>query len=283
MSDRVALIGVGAMGQALLHRLRAAGKEVRAFDASPAALQAAREGGATAAASPADAAHGAAYVHVIVASDDQTIEVTLAPDGVLAEAAAGTLVFLHGTILPATTQRIAEAAARKSVVVLDAPIAAVPKRLEQGDAAFLLGGPPALVEKARGYLLQLGAAVHHFGPLGAGNVAKLARALINAGERVLMAEMLAMLEAAGIDPRQFLEIERAAGRPSTLAQWDKNFVIENGHARHRPATNLFNKDVMLAAKLAEAYGLDAPLTQGAARTSARWVREWATLAGNSAR
>lgn len=277
MPDRVALIGVGAMGQALLSRLRAAGNEVRAYDVSPAALQAARDGGATVAVSPADAARGAAYVHVIVASDEQTMQVTLGPDGVSAEAAPGTLVFLHGTILPATTQRIAEAAAKNAVDVLDAPIAAVPKRLEKGEAAFLVGGPPALVEKARGYLMQLGEAVHHFGPLGAGNVAKLARALINAGERVLLAEVLAILEAAGIDLRQFLEIERAADRPSTLALWDKNFVIEHGHARHRLATNLFNKDVMLAAELSQLYGVDAPLSQGAARTAARWVQEWAKL------
>lgn len=278
MSDRVALIGVGAMGQALLHRLRTAGKQVRAYDASPEALQAAREGGASAAASPADAAQGAAYVHVLVASDDQTIEVTLAPDGVLAEAAAGTLMLLHGTILPATTQRIAEAAAEKSVDVLDAPIAAVPNRLAQGSATFLLGGPPALVEKARGHLLQLGEAVHHFGPLGAGNVAKIARALINAGERVLLSEVLAILEAGGIDQRQFMAHELAAAR-SNLARWDRNFIIEDGHARHRPATNLFNKDVMLAAKLAETYEIDAPLTRGAARTAARWVQEWAKLPG----
>ena len=275
MPDQVAVIGVGAMGRALLARLRAAGKEVFAFDVAPAAQQAAREGGATVAASAAEAARGAACVHVIVASDEQTLDATLGADGVLKIAAPGTLIFLHGTILPDTTQRIAQAAAKNNVDVIDAPIAAVPSRLQAGEAVFLVGGPAALIEKARPYLLQLGEAVHHFGPLGAGNVVKLARALMNAGERVLLSEVLAILTAGGIDPRQFLEIESAENRPSNLARWKKNFAIANGEARHRPATNLFNKDVMLAAKLAELYGLDAPMSQGAAATAKQWVEAWA--------
>ena len=274
MPKQVALIGVGAMGRALLSRLRTAGKEVHAYDIMPAAQQAAREGGAVVMPSPAAASRNAEYVHVVVASDDQTTEAMLGADGVLATAPPGTLVLLHSTVLPTTTRRIAEAAAKSNVDVIDAPITAVPRQLEAGKAAFMVGGPQSLIDKVHGYLLQLGEDVHHYGPLGAGNVAKLARAMLNAGERVLIAEVLAIVEAGGLDPRQFLQIENAAGRPSKLSLWEDIFIIENGHARHRPATNLFNKDVLLAAKLAESYELDAPMSQGAARTAKRWVAEW---------
>lgn len=67
MSDRVALIGVGAMGCALLVRLRAAGKEVQAYDVAPVGLQDARSGGTIAFALAAAAAHTAVYVHVLLA------------------------------------------------------------------------------------------------------------------------------------------------------------------------------------------------------------------------
>ena len=277
MTDYAALIGVGAMGRALLSRLRAAGLVVQAYDISSAALLQASAGGATAMPSPAAAARKAASVHVMVASDEQTVQAVLGAEGVLAGAAPGTLVLLHGTILPQTTQRIAEQAARSGIDVMDAPITSVPRELEVGKAAFMVGGPKALVDGARDYLLKLGDDVHHYGPLGAGNTAKLARALLNAGERVLLAEVLAIVEAGGLDPRQFLQIEGSAGRPSKLSLWQDIFIIENGHARHRPATNLFNKDVLLAAQLAESQGLDAPLSQGAARTARQWVREWANL------
>lgn len=274
MPEQVALIGVGAMGRALLSRLSTAGKEVLAYDIAPAAQQAARDGGAVVMPSPAAASRNAYYVHVMVASDEQTTQAVLGAGGVLETATPGTLVLLHSTVLPTTTRRIAEAAAKINVDVIDAPITAVPRQLEAGKAAFMVGGPQALIDKVRGYLLQLGDGVHHYGPLGAGNVAKLARAMLNAGERVLIAEVLAIVEAGGLDPRQFLQIENAAGRPSKLSLWEDIFIIENGHARHRPATNLFNKDVQLAAKLAESYDLDAPMSQGAARTAKQWVKEW---------
>ena len=277
MPEQVALIGVGAMGRALLWRLRTAGKEVQAYDITPAAQQAARDGGALVMPSPAATCHNAEYVHVMVASDDQTTQTVLGADGVLETAAPGTLVLLHGTVLPTTTRRIAEVAAKSRVEVIDAPITAVPKQLEAGKAAFMLGGPQALIDKVRDYLLQLGDGVHHYGPLGAGNVAKLARAMLNAGERVLIAEVLALVEAGGLDPRQFLQIENAAGRPSKLSLWEDIFIFENGHARHRPATNLFNKDVLLAAKLAKSYEVNAPMSQGAAQTAKQWVAEWAKL------
>jgi 3-hydroxyisobutyrate dehydrogenase-like beta-hydroxyacid dehydrogenase len=278
MSNPVGLIGVGAMGRALLGRLRAAGRAVQAYDVAEPAQRAARDGGATLVASPAAAARGVALVHVIVVTDEQVIDAMTGRDGVLAGAAPGTLVLLHSTILPMTTERVAAAAAAQKVDVVDAPISAVPRRLEAGHGVFLLGGPQAPVDAARGHLLQLGEAVHHFGPLGAGNVAKLAKNLLSAGERIMLAEVLDLVAAGGLDLRQFLELERTTRAKPQAAEWERNFVIEDGHARHRPATNLFNKDVMLAAKLSQAYGLDAPLMQGAARTAARWVQDWAKRA-----
>ena len=56
MFERVGLIGVGAMGQALLHRLRLSHVAVQAYDIAPACLEKAREMGATPVASAAAAA-----------------------------------------------------------------------------------------------------------------------------------------------------------------------------------------------------------------------------------
>jgi 3-hydroxyisobutyrate dehydrogenase-like beta-hydroxyacid dehydrogenase len=90
----------------------------------------------------------------------------------------------------------------------------------------------------------------------------------------VLAEALAIVEAGGLDPEQFLNVLRKVGSPLPADRWEEIFVIKNGHAWHRPSTNLFRKDVGLAAKLAQAYHVDAPLTQGAAQTALRWVKEW---------
>jgi 3-hydroxyisobutyrate dehydrogenase len=274
MTDTVALIGVGAMGRALLARLRLAGKAVRAFDVAEAGRAAARDAGAEAVTSAAEAARGATHIHVFVRTDDEMVDAILGPNGVLAGASAGAFLFLHSTILPATTRRIADAVEPKHLRLLDVPVTSVPVRVHAGDAVFLVGGPDDTVNAARPYLLALGRSLYHFGPLGAGNVAKLAKNLANAAERVLMDEVLRVVEAGGVDPRAFLEMAQAMDQGSLVSRWDKSFSVENGHATHRPASNLFNKDMKLAAEYAQSQHLDVPMTQSAAATGLKWSAAW---------
>ena len=58
------------------------------------------------------------YVHILVASDDETQDAALGAEGVLEGAAPGSIAFLHGTISPGTTKQIAQAAAKYQVDVL---------------------------------------------------------------------------------------------------------------------------------------------------------------------
>lgn len=274
MTDTVALIGVGAMGHALLTRLRLTNVTVRAFDIAERGKAAARDAGATVLGSAAEAARGAARIHVFVRTDGEMIDAVLGDNGALAGAEPGAFLLMHSTVLPATTRRVAEAAAAKRVQVVDAPVTSVPARLAAGDAVFLVGGSREAVDSVRPHLLAVGRSVHHFGPLGTGNVAKLAKNLVNAAERVLMDEVLRVVEAGGIDPRTFLEMCRTVDQGSLVSRWDKSFTVENGHAIHRPASNLFNKDMKLAAQYAASQGVDAPMTQSAAATGLKWSAEW---------
>lgn len=274
MPNQVAVIGVGAMGIVLVKRIRALGKDVRAFDVSAAAMQRARDAGAQTADSPAGAARDASHIHVIVPKDEQLVDVTLGSSGVLTQAPPGALLFLHSTVMPKTTQRIARAAAEVNVDVLEATITGIPSRLEAGKAQILLGGPDTLVTRAHDYLEAVIGKVNHFGPYGSANIAKLAAALVSGANRIVLAEALAIVEAGGLDPEQFLNVLREVGAKLPAERWEDLFVIRNGHAWPRPSTNLFRKDVGLAAKLAEEFGLDAPVAQGAAQIAARWVKEW---------
>lgn len=274
MSDTVALIGVGAMGKALLSRLRIANKSVRAYDVSEAGREAARANGAEVCGSAAEAAQGAAYIHIFVRTDDQMIDTTIGPNGVLATAAPGSLLILHPTVLPKTTQQVGEAAKAKRVRVLDVPITSVPAKVQAGEAAFLVGGDKDVADAARPYMLELGASFYHFGPLGCGNVAKLAKNYANAASRIVLDDSLRLVESIGIDPKQFLDMVRDMDQGSLVATWEKTFNIANGHASHRPATNLFNKDLVLAAEYAESAGLDLPVAKGAAVTGLQWAALW---------
>jgi 3-hydroxyisobutyrate dehydrogenase-like beta-hydroxyacid dehydrogenase len=272
-ADIIGLVGVGKMGSALLVQLRAAGHQVRAFDIFPAAMTAAEKAGALPAASPADAARDCAFVHVFLATDQQVLDVMSAPDGVFAGTKPGTIVLLHSTILPATTQRAAELAP-KGVVVIDAPCTSKPNVLEAGGGMFLVGGPKDVVEKVRAHLKPLSKDIYHFGPLGAGNAAKIAKNLGNVVERVMVAETARLVESAGLDIEQFLAMTKAAAHGGVWAHWERVLVVENGHASPKRAAGLVSKDIHHAMTLAKKYGLKLPVTNATAETAGSWHAAW---------
>lgn len=274
MAERVGLIGVGAMGTALLSRLHAAEREVQAYDISEERMRVARAKGARTVASVAEAAEGVGFVHVFVRTDEELIDVTTGAGGVLSSATAGTFVFLHSTVMPDTSRRIDAAARPKGVRVIDAPITAVPRVVAEGNAVFLLGGDDEDAAVAVPYLEPLGRGVYHFGPVGSGNVAKIAKNLINANERIALMEVAALVEAGGLDVAQFLDMAAAVDRGSTVGRWQATLSVEGNHPAPKPASNIYNKDVGLAAELARKLRVNAPMTQAAADTAKTWVAGW---------
>ncbi|MDH3240431.1 MAG: NAD(P)-binding domain-containing protein [Alphaproteobacteria bacterium] len=276
MGEMVALIGVGKMGRALLHRLKLQGHDVAAFDIASEPMETARALGAETAASSAEAAQAAAIVHVFVHNDQEVFDATLGPAGVLEGAKPGTLVLLHSTILPATTFRVAEAAGTRGIDVLDAAVTSVPRRLQAGEGNFLVGGREELVTRARAHLLPLGKSVHHFGPLGAGNTAKIAKNLTNAVERVMLAECVRIVETAGLDVSQFLNMARDASSGAMVQTWERFIRFDDaGHAGPARARGLLSKDVQHAARVAGELGLDLPVTRATAETALKWLAAWA--------
>lgn len=271
MTETVGLIGFGAMGSALMERLKLAGREVRAYDLAEDRMDLARETGAETVASPAAAAKGARCVHVFVRTDAQARDAVLGPDGVLAGAGGGAVVFLHPTISPETTKEIAREAAKRDVTVLDAAVTAVPAKVRAGEAIFLVGGSEDAVAANRHYLEALGAEVIHFGPLGAGNTAKIAKNLINAAERILLFEVMEVAAAGGLDLEKFMKMAVAADHGSNISRWDRSLEIVDNHPVAKIVGNIFTKDIVLAGALAESLDMPAPMTRGAAATAAGWV------------
>lgn len=274
MSYKVGLIGVGAMGSALLHRMTLSGMEVQAFDIAPAGIEAARSAGATVVNSPEAAADDVEFVHVLVRTDDEVTTVTLGETSVFGRMSKEAILLLHSTVMPETTRKIGEAASALGREVVDAPITAVPNRLRAGQAVFLTGGTKEGAQRARPHLETLGKAMYHFGPLGSGNIVKLAKNLATAIERLAAAEVTWLVEKGGIDPLAFLEMMRAEHTDPLFQRWSDAFKVEDNQLVAKTATNLLNKDVRLASNFARAVGLKAPLTEAATDVAGDWVDRW---------
>jgi 3-hydroxyisobutyrate dehydrogenase-like beta-hydroxyacid dehydrogenase len=270
--ERVGMIGAGAMGLALLERLKIAAVQATVFDSDSPALEAARALGCEIVSSAADVARRSTLIDVVVRTDEDVVQCTTGPDGVLEGAASGTLVLLHSSILPQTVKQIEAAAQKKSVFVVDACMTGVPATVRAGELCFVAGGAKDLVARAEPHLLKMGKQVFHMGPLGTGAVAKLIKNMVSGSETLIVHEAIKIGLAGGIPYPQALEMMRQIGHDSVLNRWQKTFDPSGKNPLPKSGRNVMNKDIPLAAELAHLYGLDVPITQELAKSAARVVQ-----------
>jgi 3-hydroxyisobutyrate dehydrogenase-like beta-hydroxyacid dehydrogenase len=263
--EKIGFVGTGAMGSALLSRLKLAGGSAIAFDVAPAAMEAARKEGAETVPSAKAVAQNATIIDVVVRTDQEVLQCVLGNDGVLEGAAPGSLVLLHSTIRPATTKKVAELAADKRVNVIDACMTAIPIVVRQGGLTFLVGGQKAFFERAKPHLLNMAKEAVHMGPLGCGNVTKLFKNMVTASEALIVYEALQIAKAGGVSYKAALDLMQKTKSQHILDRWDMRYDLSGGELKFNPGTNLYDKDLPLAAEVGKSLGADIPVVEALAQ------------------
>jgi len=259
--EKIGFVGTGAMGSALLSRLKLASVVATAFDIAPQAMDAARAEGAQTLASAKAVAQASTIIDVVVRTDQEVLECVLGNNGVLEGAAPGALVLLHSTIRPTTTKTVAHAAADKRVNVIDACMTAVPHMVRQGGLTFLVGGQKAFFDRARPHLLMMGRDAVHMGPLGCGNVTKLFKNMVTASEALIVYEALQIAKAGGVSYKAALDVMQKTKSQHILDRWETRYDISGDELKFDPGSNLYDKDLPLAAEVGKSLGADIPVVE----------------------
>jgi 3-hydroxyisobutyrate dehydrogenase-like beta-hydroxyacid dehydrogenase len=267
--ENIGFVGTGAMGSALLSRLKLANVVAIAFDIAPEAMERAGAEGAELTSSAKAVAQVSTIIDVVVRTDQEVIDCTLGNDGILEGAVPGSLVLLHSTIRPTTTKKVAEAAADKRVNVIDACMTAVPSVVRQGGLTFLVGGQKAFFERARPHLLNMAMDAIHMGPLGCGNVAKLFKNMVTASEALIVYEALQIAKAGGISYKAALDLMQNTRSPHVLDRWETRYDISGGELKFKAGANLYDKDLPLAAEVGRSLGAEIPVVEALAKLGTR--------------
>jgi 3-hydroxyisobutyrate dehydrogenase-like beta-hydroxyacid dehydrogenase len=269
--EKIGMIGTGAMGLALLERLKVAGVNAVCYDAYAPALEQAGALGMRTVGSSAEVAAESTLIDIVVRTDEDMVDCVIGSHGVLANAQPGTLLLLHSSILPQTMIKVGQAASGKGVHVVDACMTGVPDAVRAGELCFVVGGAEDLVQRARPHLLKMSKEVFHMGPLGTGAVGKLIVNMLGGAETLIVHEAIQIGLAGGIPYPKALEMMRRIGHNSVLNRWQRTFDPVGNDPLPRSGRNVLNKDIPLVAELARLHDLDFPITRQLAASAKRIV------------
>ncbi|MBI4875563.1 MAG: 2-hydroxy-3-oxopropionate reductase [Acidobacteria bacterium] len=200
MSCNLGFVGLGIMGKPMARNLMKAGHRLVVYDIVPESVDAVVADGAARGASAADVAARSEIVVTMLPDGPEVDQAILGAGGVLEGARPGTLVIDMSSISPLVAQKVGAACAAKGVDFLDAPVSGGEPGAIAGTLAIMVGGKPEVFEKAVPVLKNMGASATLTGPVGAGNVTKLANQIMVACNIAAMGEALVLATKAGLDP-----------------------------------------------------------------------------------
>jgi 2-hydroxy-3-oxopropionate reductase len=178
---------------------------------------------------------------------------------VLEGARKGSVVVDMSSISPVVAQKVGAACAAKGVAFLDAPVSGGEPKAIEGTLAIMAGGQPEVFERVLPILEKLGSSVTLTGPVGAGNVTKLANQIMVACNIAAMGEALVLATRAGLDPEVVFNAVKGGLAGSTVLNAKAPMVIaRNFQPGFR--INLHQKDLRNALLAAESMKVSLPVT-----------------------
>jgi 3-hydroxyisobutyrate dehydrogenase len=280
MADRVGFIGLGTMGLPMATNLARGGVPVVAYDASPAAREAAaRLPGATVAGSLGDVASQAAVLFTCLPNDAIVREVYLGPGGIAEAARAGLVTCDCSTVSPEVTVAVHAGLKARGVDHLDTPMLGSQPQAVEGQIFFIVGGDKARLATVAPYLEIMGKMHMYVGGPSMANRVKLIHNGLAAVTSVAVAEALAVCVQSGVDPGTFYDVVRNGGGMAYGTYFDRRAKrIFEGEFSPTFMLELMRKDAMLALALARSVQVPAPMLEETKRTydeavDSGWGRE----------
>lgn len=261
--ERIAFIGLGNMGVGMAANQAKAGREVRAFDISPAALEHAAAAGCMPASSIAEA----------LANVDAVI--TMLPAGphvrsVYAEQVLGhapkTAVLVDCSTIDVDSARTVAAQARdQGYVFADAPVSGGTAAADTGTLAFMVGCDEEAFPNVESALVPMSRITIRAGDHGAGQAAKICNNMLLGISMIGVCEAVALAERLGLEPERFFEVaSKSSGQcwsltsyypwPGPVPAAPSNRGFTGGFA-----TAMMVKDLKLAQDAAARAGATTPL------------------------
>ena len=266
MSELIAFIGVGNMGNPMAENLMKAGKKVRVFDVSKKMIEKAKEKNLDVVESLDDLITSeVTTVITMLPEGKHSKEVYVGENGIINKVSNNCLLIDCSTIDIKTSIEIGKKATEKGIKMIDAPVSGGVMGAQKATLNIMVGGTKEAFDLALPLLKIMGKNIFHAGDLGSGNGAKICNNMSLGITMIAASESLMLAKRLNIDIKKVHEImKNASGNSWPISVYPPLPGLIDGtpsNNNYRPgfSAGMMNKDLKLANECAKQVKASIPL------------------------
>ena len=210
MTNHIAFIGVGNMGNPMADQLVKAGKEVKAFDVSPEVIKIAKESGLNVVSTIDELLDGASTVISMLPEGKHVRSLYLGDKGILNKIPKECLIIDCSTIDIDTSLELGNESKKLGIKMIDAPVTGGVMGARIGKLNFLVGGSDEAVALAKPLFDIMGQKILHAGAQGSGVGVKICNNMSLGISMIAASESLMLAKRFKMDIKMVHEIIKAA-------------------------------------------------------------------------
>ena len=261
-SNKVAVVGLGAMGYGIAASLARSGWPVVGADKSLGDRSFADEFGKPVGSSH-DAASGADIVILVLVSAAQCEAVLFGDAGALASTAPNALIMSCVTMDPAQARSIGAKVEAAGRAFVDAPTSGGSVRAAEGALTILASGRDDAMKRAEPIFDAIASKVYRLGgEAGAGSAFKMINQLLAGIHIAAACEAMAFAKKLGLDLPKVYEVITASAGNSWMFENRVPHILDNDYAP-KSSVNIFTKDLGIVSDMARAASFPTPLAASA--------------------
>ena len=257
MTKKIGFIGIGLMGLPMSKNIAKAGYNLKVFNRSRNKAEPLKEFGANISNTLKDLVDDSDIV-ITMLTDDTAVDEVMNNSDFLKNLKPGAIVIDMSSVKPTTATKYGNNFKSKNINYLDAPVSGGTIGAEEASLAIMVGGDQNIFDDAFDLLKTMGNPTL-VGPIGSGQVSKLANQIIVGLTIGAVAEAVTLCEKAGADPNKMIKALSGGWADSKVLQTHGKRMIDKDFTP-KGRTSVHLKDMNNILECANNYNTHLPIS-----------------------
>ena len=257
MIKKIGFIGIGLMGLPMSKNIAKAGYNLKVFNRSRNKAEPLKELGANISNTLKDLVDDSDIV-ITMLTDDTAVDEVMNNSDFLKNLKPGAIVIDMSSVKPTTATKYGNNFKSKNINYLDAPVSGGTIGAEEASLAIMVGGDQNIFDDAFDILKTMGNPTL-VGPIGSGQVSKLANQIIVGLTIGAVAEAVTLCEKAGADPNKMIKALSGGWADSKVLQTHGKRMIDKDFTP-KGRTSVHLKDMNNILECANNYNTHLPIS-----------------------